>query len=148
MVDGGCYSFISKRSGRGMKATEDQMIMMNVWRIPHEKIGVNTLSERPEETVGVYAKDDCSIQAPTRTAALVITGCEYTLNALGGCYACNKLGHVKRNCLNQTNHRRVITKDQSASLAAIIAKSKGTWSKTATYHRRIEGGRPSGPRRG
>ena len=63
MVDGGCYSFISKRSGRGMKATEDQMIMMNVWRIPNEKIGVSTLSERPEETVGVYAKDDCSILA-------------------------------------------------------------------------------------
>ena len=37
------------------------MISMQVWRIPHEKISVNTLSERPEEAVGVYAKDDCLI---------------------------------------------------------------------------------------
>ena len=46
-----------------LKATEDQMISMQVWRIPHEKIGINILSERPEEAVGVYAKDDCLIPA-------------------------------------------------------------------------------------
>ena len=125
MVDGGCYSFISKRSGRGMKATEDQMIMMNVWRIPHEKIGVNTLSERPEETVGVYAKDDCSIQAPTRTAALVITGCEDTLNVLGGCYACNKLGHVKRNCLNLNQPQKSYNKGPKCKFSCYNCKKQG-----------------------
>ena len=35
LVGGGCHNFISKRSGRVLKATEDQMISMQVWRIPH-----------------------------------------------------------------------------------------------------------------
>ena len=42
-----------------LKTTEDQMISMQVWRNPHERIGINTLSERLEEAVGVHAKDDC-----------------------------------------------------------------------------------------
>ena len=63
LVDKRCHSFISKRSGRVLKATEDQMILMHVWRIHHKKIGVNTLSERPEEALGMYAKDDCSTLA-------------------------------------------------------------------------------------
>ena len=37
------------------------MISMHVCRIPHEKININTLSERTQEAVGLYAKDDCSI---------------------------------------------------------------------------------------
>ena len=53
LVDGGCHNFISKSSGRVLKATKDQLISMQVWRIPREKICVNMLSERPEETVGV-----------------------------------------------------------------------------------------------
>ena len=57
-MDGGCHNFINKRSGRVLKATEDQRISMQGWRIPGEKISVNTLSERPEEAVGVNAKDD------------------------------------------------------------------------------------------
>ena len=39
-----------------LKATEDQMISMQVWRIPHENIGVNILSERSEESVGVLQR--------------------------------------------------------------------------------------------
>ena len=42
---------------------EEQMILSQVWRIPREKISVNTLNERPEETTGVSAKEDCSISA-------------------------------------------------------------------------------------
>ena len=34
LVDGGCPSFLSKRLGTVLKATEDQMISMQVWRIP------------------------------------------------------------------------------------------------------------------
>ena len=56
LVDRGCHNFIRKRSGRVLKATEDQMILMQVWRIPCERMGFNRLSERPEEAVGVYAK--------------------------------------------------------------------------------------------
>ena len=63
LVDRGCHNFIRKRSGRVLKATEDQMILMQVWRIPCERMGFNRLSERPEEAVGVYAKDDCLIPA-------------------------------------------------------------------------------------
>ena len=37
------------------------MISSQVWRIPQEKISVNTLNERPEKATGVYAKKDCSI---------------------------------------------------------------------------------------
>ena len=57
LVERGCHSFIRKKLGRVLKATKDQMISMQVWRIPLEKIGFNTLSKRPEETLGVYAKD-------------------------------------------------------------------------------------------
>ena len=39
------------------------MILSQVWRIHQEKINVNTLNERPEETTGVSAKEDCSISA-------------------------------------------------------------------------------------
>ena len=46
-----------------LKTTEEQMISSQVWRIPREKISVNTLNERPEEAKGVYAKEDCSIPA-------------------------------------------------------------------------------------
>ena len=66
LVDGGCHSLISKSSGRVLKATDDQMILMHVWRIPCRRIGVNMLNERPEEAMGVYAKDDCSIPAGMR----------------------------------------------------------------------------------
>ena len=52
-VDGGYHSFISKRTGKVLKVTEDQRIPSQVWRIPREKISINTLKERPEETAGV-----------------------------------------------------------------------------------------------
>ena len=39
------------------------MISTQVWRIPRERISINTLIERPEDAVGVYAKDTCSIPA-------------------------------------------------------------------------------------
>ena len=46
-----------------LKATEDQRVLLQVYRIPWEKISIKELSERPEEAAGVYAKDDCSIPA-------------------------------------------------------------------------------------
>ena len=45
MVDGRYHSFISKRKGRVLKATEDQRISKQVWRIPCKKISINTLKE-------------------------------------------------------------------------------------------------------
>ena len=39
------------------------MILTQVWRIPWERIRINTLSERPEEAVRVYAKDNYFIPA-------------------------------------------------------------------------------------
>ena len=78
LVDRGCHIFINKRLGRVLKATEDQMMTMQVWRIPHERICVNTLIERLEEAVGVYAKDDCSILAGMQKYIPVQTNCEIT----------------------------------------------------------------------
>ena len=51
LVDRGCHSFHSKRSGKVLQATKDQMISTQVWRIPQEKISLINLSERPEEAV-------------------------------------------------------------------------------------------------
>ena len=61
LVDGRYHSFISKKTGRMLKATKDQMISSQVWRIPREKISTNTLKERMEEATGVYANENCSI---------------------------------------------------------------------------------------
>ena len=47
LVDGGCNSFISRRSGKVLKGTEGQRISTQVWRIPCEKISINVVSERP-----------------------------------------------------------------------------------------------------
>ena len=63
LVDKGCHSFLSKRSGKVLKATQAQMSSMQVWRIPGKRISVNTLSERPEEAVGVL-KDIYSLFNP------------------------------------------------------------------------------------
>ena len=55
LVDRGCHSFISLRSGKLLKATEAQRISKQVWMIPRDRIGINTVSERLEEGLGVYA---------------------------------------------------------------------------------------------
>ena len=62
-MDGGCHSFISKKSGVVLPATKDKIISTQVWRIPLERISINRIQERPEEVVGVYVKDTCSIPA-------------------------------------------------------------------------------------
>ena len=61
LLNRGCHSFISLRSGKVLKASEAQRISTQVCRIPSEKISINTVNERPEETVGVYAQEECSI---------------------------------------------------------------------------------------
>ena len=47
LVEGGCHTFISKRTGRVLKGTKDQRISVQVWRIPSKKISINALNERP-----------------------------------------------------------------------------------------------------
>ena len=63
LVDGGCNSFINRRSGRVWRATKEQKISTQVWRIPPEKITINVVRERPEEAVGVYTQEESSIPA-------------------------------------------------------------------------------------
>ena len=53
LVDGRCNSFVNWRSGKVWRATKEQRISTQVWRIPHEKININVLRERLEEDVGV-----------------------------------------------------------------------------------------------
>ena len=63
LVDGGCNSFISWRSGKVLKATKGQRISTQVWRIPCEKISVNVVNEQPVGAIGVYAQEKCLIPA-------------------------------------------------------------------------------------
>ena len=63
LVDGGCSSFENRRSGKIWRATREQEISTQTWRIPHEKITINVLKDGVEENVGVYAKEQCSIPA-------------------------------------------------------------------------------------
>ena len=64
LVDRGCHNFIFQRSGKVLKATKGHRISTQAWRIPHERVSINAVSERPEEAVGVYAKDECSTPSP------------------------------------------------------------------------------------
>ena len=63
LVDGRCNSFVNRRSGKVWRATKVQRISTQVWRIPHEKIIINVLRERPEEDVGVKTQEECFIPA-------------------------------------------------------------------------------------
>ena len=63
LVDGGCNNFANRRSGKVWRATKEQKISTQVWRIPREKKNINVLKERTEEDVGVYANEECSILA-------------------------------------------------------------------------------------
>ena len=51
------------RSQKVWRATEEQKISTQVWRILREKININVLKERTEEDIGVYTKEECSIPA-------------------------------------------------------------------------------------
>ena len=63
LVDGGRSRFENWRSGKIWKATREQEISTQTWRIPREKININVLKDVVEESVGVYAKEQCSIPA-------------------------------------------------------------------------------------
>ena len=53
LVNGGCNSFVNRRSGKVWRTTEEQKILTQVWRISREKININVLRERTEEDVEV-----------------------------------------------------------------------------------------------
>ena len=63
LVDGGCSRFENWRSGRIWRATREQEISTQTWRIPRKKININVLKDGVEENVGVYTKEQCSISA-------------------------------------------------------------------------------------
>ena len=46
LVDGGCNSFVNRRSRKVWRTTKEQKILAQVWRIPGEKININVLRER------------------------------------------------------------------------------------------------------
>ena len=49
--------------GEIWRATREQEISTQTWKIPREKININVLKDGVEENVGVYAKEQCSIPA-------------------------------------------------------------------------------------
>ena len=76
LVDGGCHSFISLKSGKVLKTTEAQRISTEVWRIPCEKISINAVSERPDKALGVYAQNEWSIPSGIGKYIPVQMNCE------------------------------------------------------------------------
>ena len=65
-------------------------------------------------------------QAPTWTA-LVIEDCKDTLNALGNCQACNKPGHVKRDCPNQTQGQTSYNRGQKREFNCYNGNKPGAY---------------------
>ena len=61
LVDGGCNSFENLRLRRIWRATREQEISTQTWRIPREKININVLKDGVEENFRVYAKEQCYI---------------------------------------------------------------------------------------
>ena len=62
-MDGGCISFENPRSEKRCRATREQEISAQTWRIPREKMNINVLQEGVEENVGEHTKEKCSIPA-------------------------------------------------------------------------------------
>ena len=53
LVDGGCISFKNQRSRKISRATKEQEISVQTWRIPREKMNINALQDRIKENIGV-----------------------------------------------------------------------------------------------
>ena len=62
--------------GKVWRATKEQKISAQVWRIPCEKININVLKERTEENVGEYTKEECLIPAGMGKYIPVQRNCE------------------------------------------------------------------------
>ena len=75
-VDGGCHSFINKKSGAVVLASKDQMISNQVWRILIERVTINMVQEMSEEVVKIYAKETCWVPAGMGKYIPMQTGCE------------------------------------------------------------------------
>ena len=82
LVDGGCNNFANRSIGKVWRATEEQTISTQVWRIPSERRNINELKERVEENVGVYAKEECSIPTGMGKHIPVQTNLEITGDVL------------------------------------------------------------------
>ena len=65
-----------------LKTAKDQIISTQVWRIYHEKISINAVSAWPEETIGVYAQDQCSIPTGMGKYIPLQTNCGVTSDIL------------------------------------------------------------------
>ena len=63
LVDGGCVSFKNRRSGKISRATKEQEISAQTWRIPREKMNINVVQDGVDENCGIHAKEKCSIPA-------------------------------------------------------------------------------------
>ena len=63
LVGAECLDFKQQKSGKILRATREQEISTQAWRIPKEKVTINVLKDEVGENVGVYAKEQCSIPA-------------------------------------------------------------------------------------
>ena len=76
-------------------------------------------------------------QAPTGTA-LIIEDCE-ALNALGNCYACNKPGHMKRDCFNQTQARTSYNGGQKIEVNCYNCNKRGHMARDCRLPKKNKG---------
>ena len=70
------------------------------------RMEVNAVTAPVGNASVIYARAN---PAPTRSA-IFFMDCEDTLSTLGNCYACNKPGYVKRECLEQTQAQMSYTR--------------------------------------
>ena len=99
------------------------------------RIEVNMVTALVMSALVIYA---AASQAPTLTA-LVIADCEDILNALGNCYTCNKLGHVKRDCLEQTQAQKSYNRGPKREFSCYNCDKSGYLSQDCRLPRKNRG---------
>ena len=129
LVDGGCVSFEKQRSGKISRATKEQEISAQTWRIPREKMNINVLQDGVEENIKVYAKEKCSIPAgmgkfvpvPTKIQGDVLI--EISDNTVPGIILPEIVYNVKRKigCIFIENHNSVSLDLQQGQTIGVVS---------------------------
>ena len=106
-----CWNVLSKRTNDWAEirmAIEDQLTVQRNWNLhpnnPNPDMAQlkDPYKSREESSLGKTGQIRMEIKVVSKPITLV-NECEDTLNHLGNCYGCNKLGHLKRDCMVKTS---------------------------------------------